>query len=540
MKKFTLSIFYFIPILLYGQVQRLALSERIDEASTIVLATKINEKSYWDARHENIWTRHTFSIKSYFKNPSTAQNITAITPGGIVDGDMQVTCPSAEFEIQKDYVLLLEPENFSVQDIDFKNNNPEIQQCLVYSGIQGFLPFNNNFYYDLSSETTFTEQEAIQNITQQTKTLAVTPTGENYFARRIPFGIESVLSGTITTLTDGSGVTPATGFIAGTLPTQNELIISGNGFGSTTGSLLFANVDNNGSTNVSASGIDIISWTDTQIRTKIPRKGGSGTLQILSSGNSVLATSPITVRWAEINIKHIYYGFSTATLQQIELIGQNSKGGYTFQYSTNNVGGQAFSSQPNAQAAFTRAVNNWRDNICVNFDISNVSTDSGYKADGINTILYDSNLPAGGLAICTSRYKAIATADCQLSNTLWYVSEMDIQVAPYPFNSNYTWNYSTAAPAANQWDFESVLSHELGHGIGLDHINNPTTLMFWSLPNGIVRRTISSDEIEAGKYRLQHSSQTHCVTSPSSYIAIPCTNSSCKTGIWLNCTIVRN
>ncbi len=101
MKKFTLSIFYFIPILLYGQVQRLALSERIEGASTIVLATKINEKSYWDSRHENIWARYIFSIKSYFKNPSTAQNIIVITPGGIVECDMQVTCLRLNLKFKK-------------------------------------------------------------------------------------------------------------------------------------------------------------------------------------------------------------------------------------------------------------------------------------------------------------------------------------------------------------------------------------------------------------------------------------------------------
>ncbi len=61
--------------------------------------------------------------------------------------------------------------------------------------------------------------------------------------------------------------------------------------------------------------------------------------------------------------------------------------------------------------------------------------------------------------------------------------------------------------------------------------------MFWSLPNGIIRRTISGDEIEAAKYRLQHNVQTHCITSPTPHITLP--NSFCKNGIWLNCMTIR-
>ena len=142
------------------------------------------------------------------------------------------------------------------------------------------------------------------------------------------------------------------------------------------------------------------------------------------------------------------------------------------------------------------------------------------------------------LAVCTARYKAIATADCQLSNTFWYVAEMDIQIAPNPVSSSYTWNYTIGNPTSAQWDFESVITHELGHGVGLDHINNPTEVMFWSLPNGVTRRVLSPDEIEAGKYRVQHSVQTHCITSPSPHIAYVAA-AACKAGICINCTTLR-
>ena len=60
------------------------------------------------------------------------------------------------------------------------------------------------------------------------------------------------------------------------------------------------------------------------------------------------------------------------------------------------------------------------------------------------------------------------------------------------FNANIPWYYSTGNPivdnnpanGANQWDFLSVVLHEFGHVIGLDHPDNPVlnTTMYPSFP----------------------------------------------------------
>lgn len=50
------------------------------------------------------------------------------------------------------------------------------------------------------------------------------------------------------------------------------------------------------------------------------------------------------------------------------------------------------------------------------------------------------------------------------SRPAWYDYSADITV-----NTNYSWHYGDGAPPAGKIDYKSVILHELGHAIGLDH-----------------------------------------------------------------------
>jgi hypothetical protein len=58
-----------------------------------------------------------------------------------------------------------------------------------------------------------------------------------------------------------------------------------------------------------------------------------------------------------------------------------------------------------------------------------------------------------------------------------------------------TWNWSTTTPAFNEFDVESVGLHEYGHIVGLDHSQYNWAVMWYSIANGEVQRTLSSDDI---------------------------------------------
>jgi hypothetical protein len=51
------------------------------------------------------------------------------------------------------------------------------------------------------------------------------------------------------------------------------------------------------------------------------------------------------------------------------------------------------------------------------------------------------------------------------------------------------------APPAGQYDFESVMLHEMGHGHQLNHSIDATAVMHYSISSGTFKRTLNANEI---------------------------------------------
>jgi hypothetical protein len=493
-----------------------SLTQRVKNAQTMALGKVIEKQCYWDVAHHNIWTLNIMEVRVYLKTnfSDLPTQIAIITSGGIVGNQAQQTCPSYDFQLQNEYLVFLDANNKQIDDKAYRLTHPNTPQCEPYASVQGVLAYVDGKYYDAMSEPPHTERELLNKLNQEYGLISSQPNGKTFTPREAPQA--AALLGTITSWIDGSGSGP---FIGATLTTANRLTINGTGFGATAGTVEFDHVDDGlgiGSSGYTTTiSTDIISWSNTQIVTQIPSKAGTGIFRVKDNTATVVATSAsnINIKWSQINVENIFLNFSAITRQQVKFINQDAAGGYTFQYSTVTAGSNTFSTNTAAKASFERALVNWRCATFVNFKVSATTTSVGPAADGINSVSFNPALAANVLGSCITRFGGQGlTGTCELLNTLWYVSELDVQMSPD--GATFGWNYGPGATAGtNKVDFESVMLHEIGHGHGCDHINDATKAMNWQISTNVDKRVLVADEIACANNRLSNSTSAFCVSA---------------------------
>lgn len=126
--------------------------------------------------------------------------------------------------------------------------------------------------------------------------------------------------------------------------------------------------------------------------------------------------------------------------------------------------------------------------------------------NGVNQVDFGS-LPSGVLANTVSFFFANApdrTVECDMR-----------------FSNTVNWYTGTETPAANQSDWWSVATHEMGHCLGLDHEDNanPPAVMRSVLTNGTVQRQLAADDM-AGRNAIYGGSQAGGTPSPAPPVAM--------------------
>ena len=330
------------------------------------------------------------------------------------------------------------------------------------------------------------------------------------YAREAPVPNTPTTLGRATlTLKNGAGET-TTAFVGGTIDEENEMIIEGSGFGTNPGVVAFPNADDGGGNSILVAGSDLMYWTDTAIRLKVPKEAGSGTLFIQNTSGTMLGSTAVTIKWALNPLYHDYKSFTTKTRQRIHFIDANENGGYTIQLNTTT----GFSSNTGAVAAFKRALSTWQCATDVNWVLEESGTAELAANDGICVMTFSKTLPSGVLALTSSRYKGAARSSCTGHKTLWRLKEFDIEFAdPSSLPTNFSWNYSENTPTAAEFDFESIALHELGHAHGLAHIIDESSVMHFSIANGEHKHSLTANELEAAAHKLSYSFTDNCVTT---------------------------
>jgi hypothetical protein len=317
---------------------------------------------------------------------------------------------------------------------------------------------------------------------------------------------------------------PVTSFTPATITagTASQLTITGSGFGAVQGGnvVQFKNADDGGATNITPHASQYLVWSNTLIVVEVPSKtgasgqAGSGTFTVNIGGTPNVSASSLTVTYAHINV----YNSNTLTAQQIfntRHHGLNGQGGITWNMHT------LFNANVPARTDFVTAMNTWRCATNMDWQICIPVTTSLIASDGVCVIGFDNQtgpqLPVNVLGRCTSYFQG-----CYSGGVWgWFVSELDIA-----FDDAANWQYGAGPVGGTQYDFESVVLHELGHGHQLGHVIDNTGVMHYSISGGQIKNTLNIND-QAGSTAIMTRNLSGAVCGGQIMVALPsgsCTN----------------
>ncbi|WP_205501425.1 IPT/TIG domain-containing protein [Rufibacter psychrotolerans] len=467
----------------------LSLEERVDSADLVVEGKVIKQRSFWDDQHKNIYTAHTVEVYKVFKGSPAANTVEIITEGGQVGLDIHVYSATLQLKPQQQGVFFLQPAKRKVAKARYE----------VFGSMQGFIK------YELPQGTAKDPFARYSSIAMQVYSPLRRLSGSALRTIKANPDLEEALKPKAATQNQRRLIPSITSFNPTTLRagTGDVLTIMGSNFGNTRGNgfVEFRNADDGGQTFIKPLATDYLSWTDTEIRVKVPTHGedggtaGTGVFRVVNNDpNTATSATQLTIIYAHSNVSYedAERGIPLQSFQP-RLISQNGQGGYTFRF------GASFENNTPALYAFKRAMNEWSCNTYVNWVAASNVPIATTEEDNVNSVRFTTSgeLPNNVLGRTISRYRG-----CIVGTTVnFWVREIDMEYA-----SNFNWQYGPEPATNQQFDFQSVVLHELGHGHQLSHLILPRAVMHYAVARGQSSRVLNPlSDIAGGNYVIARS-----------------------------------
>ncbi|GAB3824398.1 hypothetical protein GCM10028895_32690 [Pontibacter rugosus] len=455
----------------------LTLKERVQASDVVVEGEVIAQESFWDTKHQNIYTSSTIKVYKSFKGDAQQAQLEVITEGGTVGFQKHVFSTALQLRPGQHGVFFL-----TKQKLLERTPASTGLSTTPYGSQQGLIR------YDITNRTARSVFDSYDSIQQLYESIAK-ETGQN--AQTITENLKLANRPAVekSQQSQNAPLAPVISSFSPTVAsggTRTLLTINGSGFGNRRGNgfVEFQNADDGGQTNVKPLPYEYISWSNTRIELYIPSitldegTAGSGPIRVTANDGTVaISPQPIVLEFAYSNVS-----FNNRTFQP-SLINQNGTGGYTIHFSESMNNRQA------AKDGFIRAMNSWIAVSEVNWQIGENTSIEKAVEDETTVVRFapGSTVGEGVLARTISRYNGCPTSN----DTLFFLSEFDMEI-----NSNINWQYGPAGPGARQFDFETVMLHELGHAHQLSHVNLERAVMLYAIESAQLFRTLSSLDIE--------------------------------------------
>lgn len=455
-------LFFFILLMLIyligiTQEQHLQILRNNLQISDLVLIGKVTgSHSFWDADNKNIFTEINIKVLKTIKGDIINEAKLTIK-GGIVDHTWHKVNTYPEFQIGESGIFFMKTKSGVA-----KYNPGNKGTYLLTGGRNGFIRMRD--YQDDYPLDILPDPELIdfleQLLHQNTKTTqAITSIAKNTIQAHSIQSISPKVS------TAGTG---------------SMLNISGKGFGNQKGSgeVWFVNSEDI-YTRFTDNGFEVKTWSDTSIQIIIPDQAATGKVWVRINGIDAESPENLTIRYSVNNVR----------FKPVVLYNTNQTGGYTWHIDS------ALLINMNAYNLIKKSIGKWVCATQVPWIVGDpINVEPGWN--GLSTISFGEVEYA--LAEANYYYHAVVT-DGELKK--WAVSEMDIV-----FSDDVKWAFNRNNLAFDQFDFETVALHELGHAHMIGHVNNEHDLMHYSIGRQIIKH-INSTNIESGLNILNQSLQ---------------------------------
>jgi len=263
------------------------------------------------------------------------------------------------------------------------------------------------------------------------------------------------------------------------------LTITGSGFGASRGSsyVSFFREGNTYTDAATGNGFNYLSWTNTEIKLEMP-VAFSNKIKVHIGGTDYTSTDTLKVK------ANLGYRQANPLLYDL-LTDNNKKGGVTW------LVHPVYWNNPEIKQAIADVVQEFRCKTGVNYIIEPLTQWVPLNlGQGKHIIAPDSSLAVVG-------FNDRLWASCIVGAETFYHNQTQL----LRFNTHQNWYYGKGQPPAGAAKFRYVMFHEMGHSLGLGHVNElgesmyPTVTLLPS-DNWCKRDTITISEQRAIKHYI--------------------------------------
>lgn len=449
-----------VAVSVHGQClyNKTSIDQVVAQSDLIVDGKIVSAECMWNASHTMIYTRYGIKVYTLFKGAAT-DTVFFYSPGGTLDLRKIKVEPSVHPPLGSYGLFMLAAAR--------KDRDLPVNALMASRGHLSW--YRYNYYTGMASSVFETYnllekklERAIEEVTgikplRKHGLPVINPQNSNNSRAISSFSPASLTAGTASVLT-----------------------INGSGFGTVADTVFFLWASD---PNFLAFALpsQVVSWSSTQIKVQVPDDAGTGPVYVstsTSAGPNQNSATNLTVLSAQSNVMYQNNAYITRHSNP------TNTGKISFQLNTN------FNNNNDARLSLARAMKTWRCNNNFNIEINPVTTSVNVIADDNVNVIKFSNL-SGPLGVTYTYFQG-----CNISGNLyWHTTEIDMEFDDAITNSS--WNFGPGNPTFNQYDFESVVLHEMGHALLLAHVIDENKIMHRFITNGAVKRTPSSDEIAA-------------------------------------------